>query len=102
MPHEKSRPMRASRGDSRSGGHLYMQTNETRNDIIHFVRSSDGSLTEVDRVSTRGAGSGVMSLIYHISRRTTTRVRSVILTPDHRLLFATNGGDNSGEQRSER
>ena len=45
-----------------------MQTNETRNDIIHFVRSSDGSLTEVDRVSTRGAGSGVMSLIYHISR----------------------------------
>jgi 6-phosphogluconolactonase (cycloisomerase 2 family) len=78
------------------GGHLYMQTNETQNCIIHYHWSANGTLTEVERVATRGAGSGVLSPIYHISRPNHFEgAGSVILTPDRRFLFATNGGNNS-------
>ena len=31
-------------------GHLYMQTNEIQNAIIHYQRSANGTLTEVERV----------------------------------------------------
>jgi hypothetical protein len=31
------------------GGHLYMQTNETQNAVIHFRRHPDGTITELDR-----------------------------------------------------
>jgi len=78
------------------GGPLYMQTNETHNAIIHYHRDAKGALTEVERVPTRGAGSGVVSPIYHISRPNDLEgAGSVILSPDRRLLFATNAGDNS-------
>jgi 6-phosphogluconolactonase (cycloisomerase 2 family) len=79
-----------------NGGHLYMQTNEIRNAIICYGRSPDGTLTEMERVPTKGAGSGVVSPIYHISRPNDYEgAGSVLLTPDRRFLFATNGGDNS-------
>ena len=38
------------------GGHLYMQTNEIRNCIIHYHRAPDGTITEVGRIFTGGAG----------------------------------------------
>ncbi len=78
------------------GGHLYMQTNEAKNAIIHYHRSANGALSEVERVATGGAGSGLISPIYHISRPNHFEgAGSVRLTPDRRFLFATNGGDNS-------
>jgi 6-phosphogluconolactonase (cycloisomerase 2 family) len=78
------------------GGHLYMQTNEVKNAIIHYHRSANGALTEVERVATGGAGSGDLSPIYHINRPNDFEgAGSVILTPDRRFLFATNAGDNS-------
>ena len=78
------------------GGHLYMQTNETRNAVVHYRWSASGTLTEAERVVTGGAGSGVLSPIYHISRPNDFEgAGSVILTPDRRFLFATNAGDNS-------
>lgn len=78
------------------GGPLYMQTNESQNAIIHYHRDAKGALTEVKRVPTRGAGSGVVSPIYHISRPNDFEgAGSVILSPDRRLLFTTNAGDNS-------
>jgi hypothetical protein len=81
---------------TRGGGHLYMQTNETRNAIIHYHRSANGTLTEVERVATGGAGSGLLSPIYHVPRPNHFEgAGSVILTPDRRLLLTTNGGDNS-------
>ena len=40
------------------GGHVYVQTNEIRNCVIHYFRAPDGKLTEVERVFTGGAGSG--------------------------------------------
>src|SRR5262249_34706684 len=45
------------------GGHLYMQTNEVRNAVLHFARTSTGTITEVERVLTGGAGSGVFKPI---------------------------------------
>jgi hypothetical protein len=78
------------------GGHLYMQTNETRNALVHYRRSASGMLTELERLPTGGAGSGVLSPIYHTNRPNDFEgAGSVILTPDRRFLFTTNAGDNS-------
>jgi len=79
-----------------AGGHLYMQTNEVKNAIIHYRRSANGTLSEVERVATGGAGSGELSPIYHTNRPNDFEgAASVVLTPDRRFLFATNAGDNS-------
>jgi 6-phosphogluconolactonase (cycloisomerase 2 family) len=86
----------AAQQSNRLVGHLYMQTNETRNAIIHYRWAASGALTEVERVATGGAGSGLLSPIYHTNRPNHFEgAGSVILTPDRRFLFATNGGDNS-------
>ena len=78
-------------------GHLYMQTNEVRNCVIHYHRSADGTIAEAERCYTAGAGSGGYNPIIH--RDSTPNpfegARSVILSPDNRFLFATNAGDNS-------
>jgi 6-phosphogluconolactonase (cycloisomerase 2 family) len=82
--------------DHHRGGHLYMQTNETSNAIVHYHRSANGTLTELERLPTGGAGSGVLSPIYNVSRPNDFEgAGSVILSPDRRLLFTTNAGDNS-------
>lgn len=79
------------------GGHLYMQTNETKNAIVHYRRGEDGKITEVERTSTGGAGSGTFKPIsgQESSPNAFEGAASVILSPDRRFLFATNGGDNS-------
>jgi len=85
-----------SRSD-RAGGPLYMQTNEIQNAIIHYRRDGGGTLTEVERVPTGGAGSGTFKPISGQSSAPNAfeGAGSVILSPDRQLLFATNGGDNS-------
>src|SRR6201997_1546883 len=101
MPKEMgmSREMDMSKGMEMSrpnGGCIYIQTNEIHNAIINYHRSANGALTEVERIATGGAGSGLISPIYHISRPNHFEgAGSVRLTPDRRFLFATNGGDNS-------
>src|SRR5262249_49804022 len=79
------------------GGHLYMQTNEIRNTVIHYHRSANGILTEVERVATGGAGSGTFKPIsgQESAPNAFEGGGSVILSGDRKLLFATNGGDNS-------
>src|SRR2546425_4512474 len=79
------------------GGHLYMQTNETKNAVVHYRWSASGTLTEVERVPTSGAGSGTFKPIsgQESAPNAFEGAGSVILTPDRRLLFTTNGGDNS-------
>ncbi len=79
------------------GGHLYTQTNEIRNCVIHYFRAPDGRLTEMERVFTAGAGSGTFKPVsgQESAPNAFEGANSVILTPDHRFLFATNGGDNS-------
>src|SRR5262245_18952943 len=89
-----SNEMRMSNGH---GGHLYTQTNEIRNAIIRYRRDANGALTEVERIPTGGAGSGTFKPIsgQESAPNAFEGAGSVILTPDRRLLFATNGGDNS-------
>src|SRR5246127_2715150 len=86
--------MRMSNGHA---GHLYMQTNEIANCIIHYHRDASGKLVEAERCRTGGAGSGPFKPIsgQDSSPNSFEGAGSVILTPDRRFLFATNGGDNS-------
>src|SRR5260370_7272920 len=78
-----------------AGGHLYMQTNEVKNAIIHYHWSANGTLAEVERVATGAAASGELSPIYHINRPNDFHgARSGLLTPDLRLLFPPNSRDN--------
>jgi 6-phosphogluconolactonase (cycloisomerase 2 family) len=79
------------------GGHLYMQTNEVKNAIIHYHRSANGTLTEAERVSTGAAGSGTYKPIsgQESAPNSFEGASSVILSLDRKFLFATNGGDNS-------
>jgi 6-phosphogluconolactonase (cycloisomerase 2 family) len=94
-----SKEMDVSRemGMNGHGGHLYMQTNEINNVVIHYHRSANGTLTEVERVATGGAGSGTFKPIsgQESAPNAFEGAGSVILTPDRKFLFATNGGDNS-------
>jgi 6-phosphogluconolactonase (cycloisomerase 2 family) len=84
-------------GMSPRSGHLYMQTNEVQNSIIHYRRGADGVLTEAERTRTAGAGSGVFKPIsgQESAPNAFEGAASVILSPDRKFLFATNGGDNS-------
>src|SRR5215475_14224144 len=79
------------------GGHLYMQTNEIRNCVIHYRRAANGTITEVERTATGGAGSGTFKPIsgQESAPNAFEGAGSVILSPDCRFLFTTNGGDNS-------
>src|SRR5262245_22862741 len=96
----KSKETNMSRGmtaPTGQGGHLYMQTNETRNHIVHYRWSAHGTLTEIERVATGGAGSGTFKPIsgQDSAPNAFEGAGSVILSPDRRFLFTTNGGDNS-------
>jgi hypothetical protein len=89
--------MQAPQGQMMQGGHLYMQTNEVRNCIIHYLRAPDGTVTEAERVFTGGAGTGGYKPVSgeEAAANDFEGANSVILTPDRRFLFTTNGGDNS-------
>jgi len=97
MGTEKEMSMSREMKGSNGGGHLYMQTNEVKNVIIHYHRSANGTLTEVERVATGGAGSGTFKPISNQESAPNSfeGAGSVIVSPDRRFLFATNGGDNS-------
>jgi hypothetical protein len=89
--------MQAPQGHMMQGGHLYIQTNEVRNCIIHYYRAPDGTITEAGRIFTGGAGSGTYKPVSNQDDAPNAfeGANSVILTPDRKFLFATNGGDNS-------
>jgi 6-phosphogluconolactonase (cycloisomerase 2 family) len=97
MGADKDMGMSARRSGMTGVGHLYMQTNEIQNCILHYRRAADGTLTEVERVQTGGAGSGEFKPIsgQESAPNAFEGAGSVILSPDRHLLFATNGGDNS-------
>src|SRR5262245_19787729 len=79
------------------GGHLYMQTNEIRNCVIHYSRAANGTITEMERAATGGSGSGTFKPIsgQESAPNAFEGAGSVILSSDCRFLFTTNGGDNS-------
>ena len=97
MQEPQAQMMQAPQGHMMQDGHLYIQTNEVRNCIIHYHRAPDGTLTEAGRIFTGGAGSGTYKPVsgQESAPNAFEGANSVILTPDRRFLFATNGGDNS-------
>ena len=101
MPKEMSMSNEMSTPNGR-GGHLYMQPNEVKNAVVHYHRSANGTLTEVERVVTGGAGSGTFKPIsgQDSAPNAFEGAASVILSADRRFLFATNGGDNSASSFS--
>jgi hypothetical protein len=76
-------------------GHLYIQTSETRNSVIHYWRAADGTLTEIERVPTGGSGSGSFNYRATPAGLIVEGASSVLLSNDTQLLFAVNAGDNS-------
>jgi 6-phosphogluconolactonase (cycloisomerase 2 family) len=78
-------------------GHVYMQTNETQNRIMHFGRDADGQLELLETIATGGAGSGIFKPIsgQESAPNAFEGAGSVILAEANTLLFTTNGGDNS-------
>jgi len=96
MPKEMNMSKEMSTPNGR-GGHLYIQTNEVKNTVVHYHRSATGTLTEVERVATGAAGSGTFKPIsgQESAPNAFEGAGSVILSPEKRFLFATNGGDNS-------
>jgi hypothetical protein len=82
-------------GQMHDGGHLYMQTNEARNCVIHYLRAPEGTITEMERCLTGGAGSGTFNYRSEPLGLLTEGALSVLLTADRRFLFAVNAGDNS-------
>lgn len=97
MSYEPSMSAQTMHGGMMHGGSLYLQTNETRNAIIHYVRSENGAIAQAERIPTGGAGSGVFKPISGQASAPNAfeGAASVIMTQDRRFLFATNGGDNS-------
>ncbi|AVI50714.1 hypothetical protein C5O00_05820 [Pukyongia salina] len=77
--------------------HLYVQTNETNNSVIHYSRNIDGTLKEVERVPTNGKGTnGFKATTGETSAPDPLlSANSVILSDDHQMLFVANSGDNS-------
>src|SRR5258705_1674885 len=75
-------------------GHLYMQTNEVKNAIIHYHRSANGTLTEVERVATGGAGSGGFKPIngQESAPNSLEGAGSGIPSPDPQVLVFTKRG----------
>ncbi len=84
-------------GGGSGGGNVYMQTNGLDNEIVHYARLRNGGLSELERISTGGKGSGTYKPIYDKPSEPNPfeGVGSVILTPDHKYLFTTNGGNNT-------
>lgn len=81
----------------KKSGCLYMQTNGIKNEIVNYSRMENGNLVEVQRIATGGAGSGTFKPItgHDGEPNAFEGVKSVILSADHKWLFATNGGNNS-------
>src|SRR5215472_13655649 len=97
MGSKKETQMTPHKSGMTGGGHLYMQTNEKQNCVVHYRRAPDGTLTEAERINTGGAGSGEFKPIsgQESAPNAFEGAGSVILSADRRFLFVTNGGDNS-------
>ncbi len=76
---------------------VYTQTNQTMNQIINFRRAMDGRLMEVQRVPTGGKGTdGYVPLTGEESGPDSLiSSNAVIVSRDHKYLFAVNAGDNT-------
>lgn len=78
-------------------GSVYTETNDTNNQIVHFTRNADGTLTETSRIATNGAGTDGRKYAAGniVQSDPLTSSNSLLITPDKQRLFAVNAGSNS-------
>ncbi|KRG70202.1 hypothetical protein ABB29_07540 [Pseudoxanthomonas dokdonensis] len=77
--------------------HVYVSSNEVNNHVIHFARRSDGSLVEVEKIATGGAGTGEFKPLSGQASApdTLASAGAITMSRDWRQLFIVNAGDNS-------
>ena len=79
----------ASAESNAKSGAVFLMTNAaTKNEIIAFERSANGSLAETERYDTQGRGSGGVT-------DPLGSQGSLTLSQDHSLLFAVNAGSGN-------
>ena len=81
-------------------GHLYAMTNAaTGNAIVHYGRGADGKLSTLESTGTGGVGLGGVNVVTDDPAVKAADPLfsndSLLLSPDHRLLFAVNAGSNT-------
>lgn len=79
-------------------GSLYIQSNASdSNEVFHYGRAADGRLTLIGKHPTGGKGSGTYKPLtgQDPAPNAFEAAGSIILSPDRKWLYATNGGDNS-------
>ena len=76
-----------------SVGVLYAMTNQSLNQIVVFARGADGSIHEVQRVNTGGAGSPSNNPPFPQNHLDADN--EIKLAQKGTLLFAVNAGDNT-------
>jgi 6-phosphogluconolactonase (cycloisomerase 2 family) len=78
-------------------GAVYAQTNETVNTIVAFGRKTDGTLVKLNTYATGGAGTAgkLVPLLEKVVVDPFFSNDSLIISPDHKLLFAVNTGDGT-------
>ena len=79
-------------GDDRDVvGGVFTETDDaTNNAVVAFARHADGTLTYVANYPTNGKGLGGANVVDPLQSQF-----AVVLTPDHRYLFAVNAASNS-------
>ena len=79
-------------------GSLYIQSNAAEaNEVFHYGRREDGTLSLIEKHPTRGKGSGTYKPLtgQDPGPNAFEGAGAVTLSGDRRMLFTTNGGDNS-------
>jgi 6-phosphogluconolactonase len=71
---------------------FYTQTNTPENAVLVFRRKADGTIVQRERVEAGGKG---LAALPPLGFSTLDSAGSVTLTPDGRLLFVVNAGDNT-------
>jgi 6-phosphogluconolactonase len=80
---------------SLTAGAVYAATNSfAGNEIVVYERAADGALTQIQRAATGGRGSG-LGLTHPVQDIDPLGAQnSLVLSPDHRFLFAVNAGSD--------
>ncbi|QKN79847.1 beta-propeller fold lactonase family protein [Scandinavium goeteborgense] len=80
-----------------SGHHLYVNTNDAANKVIHYAQTEDGQLIEMSRLPTMGKGTAGYKHLTGQQSAPDSIVSSGALTisGDNKYLFVVNAGDNS-------
>ena len=74
--------------------HLYTETNEAHNTVIHFTRQPDGKLVRQATTATQGAGTNGQRDGKLVPDSLVSQ-HALVISSDGRRLFAVNGGDQS-------